>query len=126
MTCVYWENNFTPGARRQPPSDHETPYYEQTMLSAKVIGTTTSSVKHPSMEGQKLLVVLPTLADGKTPDGTPLVAVDQQGAGIGDTVVITSDGRYSRELLGRDNTPVRWTVVGIQDTTESKSFPIHN
>ncbi len=67
------------------------------------------------MEGQKLLIVQPTLVDGQTPDGIPLVAIDQQGAGIGETVIITSDGHYSRELLGNDNTSVRWTVVGIQD-----------
>ena len=85
------------------------------MLSAKVIGTVTSSIKHPSMEGQKLLIVLPTLVDGRTPDGGPLVAIDQQGAGTGETVIITSDGRFSEAMLGTDVTPVRWTVLGIQD-----------
>ena len=87
------------------------------MLTAKVIGTVTSTIKHASMEGQKLLVVMPMLTDGETPDGIPLVAVDQQGAGIGERVIITSDGRYSRTLLNNNNTPVRWTVVGIEDET---------
>jgi hypothetical protein len=29
--------------------------------------------------------------------------------------VITSDGRYARELLKTDATPVRWSVIGIED-----------
>ena len=37
------------------------------------------------------------------------------GAGRGETVMITIDGRYARDLLGVDATPVRWTVIGIRD-----------
>ena len=51
------------------------------------------------MAGSKLLVVQPQMADGKTPDGFPQVAVDGIGAGAGDQVMITSDGRGARELL---------------------------
>ena len=85
------------------------------MLPGKVIGTATSTVKHPSMEGWKLLVVQPVGADGKSPDGEPLLAVDNLGAGIGTDVLITSDGRGTRQLLGSDTTPVRWSVLGIRD-----------
>ena len=67
------------------------------------------------MEGQKLLIVQPRTADGKSPDGDPLLAVDGVGAGRGETVMITSDGRHARELLKADATPVRWTVIGIRD-----------
>lgn len=66
------------------------------------------------MEGCKLLVVQPRLVDGK-PDGGPLVVVDAMGVGVGETVLITSDGRHARQLLGVDATPVRWTTIGIQD-----------
>ena len=55
------------------------------------------------------------MADGRTPDGDPLLAVDAVGAGSGETVMITSDGRGARELLKTDATPVRWTVIGIRD-----------
>lgn len=85
------------------------------MLTARVIGTTTSTVKHPSMEGWKLLIVQPFLADGRTPDGDPVIAVDRLGAGRGETVIVTSDGQGTRELLGHMNTPVRWSVLGIVD-----------
>ena len=66
------------------------------------------------MEGQKLLVVQPRLVHGGA-DGDPVLAVDALGAGIGETVIITSDGRGARELLGVEATPVRWTTVGIAD-----------
>ena len=85
------------------------------MLAGRVIGTATSTVKHPSMEGWKLLVVQPLAADGRSPDGDPVLAVDRLGAGRGETVIVSSDGRGTRELLQSDNTPVRWSVIGIRD-----------
>ena len=85
------------------------------MQLATVIGTATATVKHRSMQGTKLLVVQPRQADGITSDGDPLLAVDGVGAGRGETVMITSDGRHARELLKAEATPVRWTVIGIQD-----------
>lgn len=85
------------------------------MLLAKAVGTVTATVKHPSLEGWKLLVAQPVMADGQTPDGDPLLAVDGVGARRGDMVMLTSDGRGTRELLGHENSPVRWMVMGIQD-----------
>jgi microcompartment protein CcmK/EutM len=85
------------------------------MQVGKVIGTATSTVKHRSMEGWKLLVVQPYMIDGVTPDGDPQLAVDSLGAGKGETVILSSDGRGTRDLLGDDTTPVRWSVIGIED-----------
>ncbi len=85
------------------------------MLTGCVVGTATATVKHPSMEGWKLLVVQPYGPDGRTPDGDPVLAVDALGAGARETVIITSDGKGTRELLKSENTPVRWSVVGIVD-----------
>ena len=85
------------------------------MQIATVIGNAVSTVKHASMDGTKLLIVQPTMADGTSADGFPLVAIDALGAGIGDRVMITSDGASTREMLKTDATPVRWSVVGIQD-----------
>jgi ethanolamine utilization protein EutN len=85
------------------------------MQVALVIASTTATNKHASLRGQKLLVVQPQMADGQSPDGDPLVAVDCVGAGAGERVMITSDGRSAREFLGVDNTPVRWTIIGICD-----------
>jgi ethanolamine utilization protein EutN len=85
------------------------------MLRAKVIGRAIATIKHPSLEGRTMLIVQPLLNDGLTPDGDPLLAVDGVGAGRGETVVITSDGRGAREMLGVEATPVRWTTIGISD-----------
>ncbi|NLX99428.1 MAG: EutN/CcmL family microcompartment protein [Rhodopirellula sp.] len=85
------------------------------MLTARVIGTATATVKHASMSGWKLLVVQPLLNDGRNPDGEPVIAVDALGAGTGETVIVSSDGLGTRELLKNDTTPVRWSVIGIVD-----------
>jgi ethanolamine utilization protein EutN len=85
------------------------------MLLGRVIGTATTTVKHDSMEGWKLLVVQSYQPDGQTVDGDPLLAIDALGAGRGESVVISSDGRHTRELLNDNLTPVRWSVIAIQD-----------
>ena len=61
-----------------------------------------------------MLIVQPQMASG-APDGDPLIAIDGVGAGKGETVMITSDGRYGRQLLKSTINPVRWTVIGIED-----------
>ena len=85
------------------------------MQVALVIGTATSTRKHRSMEGWKLLIVQPYGVDGRTPDGEPVIAVDGLGAGAGERVLISSDGKSTRALLKADATPVRWSVIGIED-----------
>jgi ethanolamine utilization protein EutN len=80
-----------------------------------VVGTATATVKHSTLHGWKLLVVQPLLEDGKTPDGDPLLVVDNLGAGRGQHVIISSDGKGTRELMHTDNAPVRWSVMGIVD-----------
>ena len=85
------------------------------MLKGRVIGNATSTVKHFTMQGWKLLLVQPLLNDDFSADGEPLLAVDRLGAGAGEIVIISGDGRSAGELLQADNTPVRWSVVGIVD-----------
>jgi ethanolamine utilization protein EutN len=85
------------------------------MQLALVVGTAVSTIKHATMRGQKLLVVQPLMADGQAADGDPQVAVDAVGAGKGQRVMITSDGKYMREILKTEATPVRWSVIGISD-----------
>jgi microcompartment protein CcmK/EutM len=67
------------------------------------------------MEGWKLLLVQPYGPDGRSPDGDPVLVVDALGAGVGQKVIISSDGKGTRELLGSETTPVRWSVIGIKD-----------
>ncbi|WP_422926150.1 EutN/CcmL family microcompartment protein [Singulisphaera sp. PoT] len=78
-----------------------------------VIGTTTATVKHPSFQGERLLVVQLEGVDGKA-DGEPVLVFDRLGAGRGDRVLVTNDGQMLQEQLGR-NTPGRWSVMGLPD-----------
>lgn len=85
------------------------------MQIGTVVGTATSTVKHGSMQGWKLLVVQLLAADGRSPDGEPVLAVDDLGAGRGDRVLLTSEGKATKDLLKSKTTPVRWCVMGIPD-----------
>jgi ethanolamine utilization protein EutN len=78
-----------------------------------VVGTATATLKHASLRSERMLVVQPLLADG-TPEGEPLLVFDRMGAGRGERVVITNDGRALQKLLG-SNTPARWSVLGVPD-----------
>ena len=84
------------------------------MQIGKVVGRAISTVKHPSFQGVKLLLV--QALDGKgNPDGEPVLTVDALGAGPGMRVLISSDGKGARELVGAKNSPVRWLTVGVLD-----------
>ena len=85
------------------------------MQLASVVGTANSTLKHPTLRGQKMLIVQPLMADGKGFDGDPQIAVDAVGAGKGERVMITSDGKFVREIVKHENTPIRWSVIGIAD-----------
>ncbi|MEX0654196.1 MAG: EutN/CcmL family microcompartment protein [Phycisphaeraceae bacterium] len=84
------------------------------MQHALVYGRATSTVKHPSLAGRKLLVCQPLGNEGQ-PAGDPVLAVDNLGAGAGDRVILTSDGAGLRELLNDNTSPARWWTLGIVD-----------
>ena len=71
-------------------------------------------MKHPSLQGWRLVVLQPLTAQGKE-DGAPFVAVDSLGAGTDDRVIVSSDGAGARQLIGHKTSPVRWMVMGICD-----------
>lgn len=91
------------------------------MLLARVQGQATSTVKHPSMNGRKLLVVSELDGNGNAA-GDPLLIIDQLGAGIGDTVMISSDGKGVAERLGDETTPVRWFTLGLVDPRNTRKM----
>jgi len=84
------------------------------MYFGRVVGQANATIKHRSMQGAKLLLVMALKRDG-SPEGDPVLAIDTLGAGWGDTVMITSDGIGTRDLLGDKTSPVRWSVLGIVD-----------
>ena len=84
------------------------------MQLALVQGSATATRKHPSLDGQKLLVCA-LLGSDRRPAGDPVLALDRHGAGRGDTVILTSDGKGLRDLLGRGDSPARWWTLGLVD-----------
>jgi ethanolamine utilization protein EutN len=83
------------------------------MQLGRVVGTATATVKHPTFQGERLLVVQLETADGRA-DGEPVLAFDRLGAGRGDAVLVTNDGLVLQQMIGR-TTPGRWSVMGLPD-----------
>lgn len=81
------------------------------MQLGRVLGTATTTVKHPTFQGEKLLVVQIEGPEGRA-DGEPVLAFDRLGARKGDVVLLTTDGRILQSQIGR-TTPGRWTVIGL-------------
>ena len=84
------------------------------MQLGTVIGHATATVKHPSLTGWRMLIVQ-MLNNARQPEGDAIVAVDKLGASAGSMVILNSDGKGARELIGDQKSPVRWFVIGIVD-----------
>jgi ethanolamine utilization protein EutN len=84
------------------------------MQLGTVIGHTTSTIKHPSLIGWRMVIVQ-MLGINRQPEADPVVAVDKLGSAPGSTVILNSDGKGARELIGDEKSPVRWFVIGIVD-----------
>jgi ethanolamine utilization protein EutN len=80
------------------------------MRLATIKGYVTSTVKHKSFHGHRLLVAVP-----ESPDLAPQIVIDPLGAAIGQRVMISSDGSEARKIVGDELSPARWTVLGIID-----------
>ena len=86
------------------------------MYIARIDGTLTSTVKHPSLAGARLLIGQRIGAAGEA-IGEPQVLVDPIGARRGNRVLVTTDGDHARMLLRDQRTPARLVVLGIVDET---------
>ena len=84
------------------------------MFIARIDGSITSTVKHPSLRSQRLLIGQRLEADGAEV-GEPMVLLDDLGAGLGSQVLVTTDGDLARQKLGDNTAPARMIVVGIID-----------
>ncbi|HKX27120.1 MAG TPA: EutN/CcmL family microcompartment protein [Blastocatellia bacterium] len=84
------------------------------MQLARVIGNVVSTIKNPTLEGRKLLVVQ-TLGSDLRATGKPLVAVDSVGAGVGELVFWCRGKEASFPFEGSE-VPTDCTIVGIVDS----------
>jgi len=84
------------------------------MQTALVLGHVTATVKHPSLNGWKMVVLQP-LDIRNEPDEFPQIAIDPLGARQGDYVFFTSDTKYIQQLTGKKDSPIRFSIQGILD-----------
>lgn len=84
------------------------------MLLARVEGNATAIRKHPSLQGWRLVLCQPVSSDG-SPEGTPLIALDPYGAGMHQTVVVSSDGKAARQAVNDPLSPARFIITAIKD-----------
>jgi microcompartment protein CcmK/EutM len=87
------------------------------MLIARVVGELVATQKHPSHEGRKLLLVQPLNLDGSD-RGDAIVAMDSVDAGIGDRVLIATEGFSAMTSVGRPQSPIDTAVIGFIDHIE--------
>ena len=87
------------------------------MILGRITGSVVSTIHHPVVESQKLLVAERLDPTGR-PTGGYIIALDSIGAGQGETVLILDEGSGARQILGDSNAPVRSIVVGIVDAVE--------
>ena len=83
------------------------------MFLARIDGTMTSTVKHETLEGARLLIGQ-RLDANQAAIGEPLVIFDTLGAARGAVVLVSADGDIQRQLRG-NTCPARLTVVGLVD-----------
>ena len=84
------------------------------MLIARVIGEVVATQKHGSHEGLKVLLVQPLNLDGSD-RGTAVVAVDAVDAGVGDRVLLATEGYSAMTSVGRPESPIDMAVLGVID-----------
>jgi microcompartment protein CcmK/EutM len=87
------------------------------MLIARIVGELVATHKHPSHEGRKLLLVQPLNLDG-TNRGDAVVALDAVDAGIGDRVLLATEGFSAMTAVGRPQSPIDMAVIGFIDEIE--------
>jgi microcompartment protein CcmK/EutM len=86
------------------------------MRLARVVGNVVSTLKHPDYEGQTLLLCKVEAFSGEA-EKRPVIALDRVDAGVGDRVLILTEGTGVRQLMG-GQPPVRSVVVAVVDHVE--------
>ena len=86
------------------------------MYIGKVVSTVVATVKHPTFDGHKLLLVEMQGLDAQ-PTAKYDICVDTVQAGVGDTVLVMDEGSGAKQILGQKAEPgqgaVRAVIVGI-------------
>ena len=84
------------------------------MLIARVVGELVATEKHASHRGRKLLLVQPLNLDGSE-RGQAVIALDAVDAGVGDKVLVATEGFSAMTAVGRPQSPIDMAVIGFID-----------
>jgi len=95
----------------------ETHTKETHMMIGEVRGSVVSTNKSETLQGLKLLVVMPLDLETMQPKGNPLVAIDAVGAGEGEVVMCCS-GSSSRQTAFTDGKPSDLAIIAIIDSID--------
>lgn len=87
------------------------------MLIARVIGDVVATQKHASHHGRKALLVQPLNLDGSD-RGDAVVALDAVDAGVGDRVLLVTEGFSAMTAVDRPESPIDMAVIGVIDHVE--------
>jgi len=87
------------------------------MLIGRVIGQVWATRKAASHEGCKALVVQPLNLDGSD-RGEAVIALDAVDAGVGERVLIVTEGFSAMTAVGRTEAPIDVAVVGVIDAID--------
>ena len=89
------------------------------MKTCRVVGPMWATVKHPAYAGKAMFVVQPVDERGADA-GASFIAVDTVQAGVGDRVIVLTEGNGVRQILKMgDIVPIRSMIVGIVDAVET-------
>ncbi len=88
------------------------------MRLALVIGSLTSTDKHPCYDARPLLLVQRLTVERK-PFGFPTMAIDYVGAGKGDVVLLGAAPGLASTVLNYPKAPVQQLIMGIVDKIET-------
>lgn len=89
------------------------------MILARVDGVVVTTVCHPSLAGQRSVICQPLDEKGGH-EGAPVLAIDSQGAGLHERVLISTDGSATRQFVKDTKSPLRNLVVAIVDPPEKE------
>ncbi len=85
------------------------------MIIGKVIGNLVATQKHASYQNRKILLVKPVDLQGNE-EKDVIVAVDTVDAGVGDRVLVMSEGNSTTEELEFERRqPLRSIVIAVID-----------
>ncbi|MBS1859987.1 MAG: EutN/CcmL family microcompartment protein, partial [Acidobacteria bacterium] len=107
----------TARCRRHPGAAAQVRTEEAPMLIARVVGDLVATQKNATHEGRKLLLVQPLNLDGSD-RGDAVVALDAVDAGVGDKVLLSTEGFSAMTSVGRPGSPIDMSVIGFIDHIE--------